>query len=147
MILLTIGTLAQACTVSSFMLIRWRFNLVQPEINPRQTRLLSHGQKFCSYRTENTMTPPLQICEGSCHINLAIKFLPHFKQIVTITKANRLVALYYIVTIQSVPVSRRYSTTVSKWHSNCSKQSVTTAALRLAQPIAPTCTTHLPISF
>lgn len=48
MILLTIGTLAQACTVSSFMLMRWRLNLVEPEINPRQTRVLSHRQQNAS---------------------------------------------------------------------------------------------------
>lgn len=87
MILLTIGTLAQACTVSSFMLIRWRFNLVQPEINPRQTRILSHRQQSASTTHKNsvptgqkTMVSPLQIPEGSCHKNLAIKFLSHFKK-------------------------------------------------------------------
>jgi hypothetical protein len=55
MILLTIGTLAQACTVSSSMLKRWRLNLVEPEINPRQTRILSHGQQRASTTHKNSV--------------------------------------------------------------------------------------------
>lgn len=57
MILLTIGTLVQACTVSSCMLIHWRLNLVKPEINPRQTR------------TDNNARPP----------HIKIRFLPDRK--------------------------------------------------------------------
>jgi hypothetical protein len=38
-------------------------------------------------------------------------------------------------------------TTVFKGHNNCSKQFVTTADLRPAQPIAPICTEYLPTSF
>jgi len=105
MILLTIGTLAQASTVSSFMLISWRPNLVQPEINLWQTHILSHRQQSASTTHKNsfptgqkTMIPPLQIPEGSCYKNLAIKFLSHFKQSVTIAKTNWLVLFTAIVT-------------------------------------------------
>jgi hypothetical protein len=92
MILLTIGTLAQACiqlhankaddsTLSSLKSIHDKLAYCNTDNNARPL----HIWKFCSYRTENTMIPPLQIPKSfhsyrqMCRKNVAIKFLAHFK--------------------------------------------------------------------